>query len=335
MNKQEGAKELIKFADSIFEDYLKNNRLKFKAYDEDELKRKINQYSILCAQICEYYLKALILPNLRSEAFENDSEEEMHDLAVSKSGLKKYSHVLHNMLNSSNLDKEIQTCIKMYLFNNLPHIEAERNEIINQLFGDTNINQIFEKCGAMISLNESSYTSISGLLKQIDGEHGLILNNSNAYVESRYSMISDYKADLKFLSYLCDAIRSSLNLKFKNCIEVGGCSRHIFPDVNTDIYVFFTTGNIRKFVFGDDQRVYITNDDGQLEDVTTSISNFDRVTQNKEQILYVMFTENGKEKLLAYDSDNEVYYFSNENINGLKNMIGDANCLKRKNKNIE
>ncbi len=322
MNKIEGAKELIKSADSIYEDFLiKINKKNFELYDDDELKRKINQYATLYAQICEYYLKALVLPNLANENYEVNSDEEMNFLTVDRNGLRKYNHIFKRIINSSEFDEEVKKNIENYLLNYIPHIELERDNILRKICGEEGIEDVTKYKNLRLILHEDSHPDICQLLDIICGENGLISNNSNAYPESRYAMISNYIADLGFLSVFCDAIRDSLNLKFKNCLKVQGSSRHIFPDAGTNIEIAFDTGNIQKMFFDASEKLWLTNNDGEKLDVIGYVWNYDMISSRETFIDKISFIENGKPRIFIRDKNTGKYIFSNINIKSLENNI--------------
>lgn len=320
MNKIEGAKELIKSADSIYEEFLtKINIENFELYDDDELKRKINQYATLYAQICEYYLKALILPNLTNENYEENSDEEMSFLTFDKNGLRKYNHIFKRIINSNDFDEEVRRYMEIYLLNYLPHIEFERNNVLKEICSEEAFENVTKYKNLRMILNDSSHPDICQLLDIICGETGLISNNSNAYSESRYAMISSYVADLKFLSVFCDAIRESLKLKFKNCFKVQGSKRHIFPDIETNIEIVYDNGNIQNMYLDMHENLWLINDDGKKIDVIGYIWNYDRISDREASINKISFVENGKSKILIRDQSTGEYIFLNNNIKSLEN----------------
>lgn len=330
MNKIDGAKEFIKSADSIYQDFLTRiNINSFELYDEDELKRKINQYSMLYAQICEYYLKALILPNLENANYESNSIDEMNYLANNRNGLKKFNHIFKKIINSDEFDENIKRHIENYLLNNLPQIEYERNNIIKKMCVDEGIADVTEYKNLKLILNENSHKDINELIDIISGNNGFISNNSNAYPESRYAMISNYVADLKFLSVFCDAIRDSLQLKFKNCLRVNGCNRFIFPDSGTNIEITFGTNNTQKMFFDENEQLWITNNNGEKIDVIGYVWNYDMLSSKETIINKVSFMENGKHKILVYDKKSEKYVFVKE-----KNRLLESDVQFTDNHNI-
>lgn len=312
MNKLEGAKNFIQAADCIYEDYIVNMLEEdFTMYDEKELKIKINSYAEQCAKICEYYLKALILPNMKSPNFDVNSDEEMDYIANNKNGLRKYSHIFKKIINSEDFDENIKKNIEYYLLNHLPHFDEERKDITNKIAKQNG--PIFELILShnKLRLFPNSHIDINELLDEISGENGYISENSNAYSESRYSMITDYTADLSFLYVFCEAIRSNLGVKFNNCIEVEETKKHIFIDPGTYIELTFINDDSGSFYFNKNYELFIIDKSKKILDRIGHIWNFNGAKLNNDIIDKIIFIEDGNKRQLTLNKKTGKYYFAN------------------------
>lgn len=323
MNKIDAAKEFIKSADSIYEDFLLNfDYSNLELLDDDEKKRKTNQYATLYAQICEYFLKALLLPNLQNENFDVNSEREMEYLANDRNGLRKFNHIFKRIINDENFDRKIRENIINFLAKKAQFVSDERNNYLDEMLKKAIEN---DDIGLIIALtdpmkryevyfsteNPSYNTKIDAVIDKIIGEeNGEILKNSDIYPKSRYAMIdNDYIANLPFLIDLTNALKDSLKKKFNNCLDVKGCSRHIFPDLDSGINIIYASGNTEIFYLDDKANLWITRPNGDKEDSIAYIWNYNRQTNSRERIEEISYSESGIIKILKYDKIRNSYKF--------------------------
>ena len=336
MNKTEAAIELIKAGDSIYQDWLSDfSEINFETMDNDEKRRKINQYAILYAQIIEYYLKALILPDLKNENYNENSVEEMNFLANDSSGLRKYNHIFKRIIFDSAFDEKIRNMIIDHLANHGEYFSSQRNEYLDEQessflysFGLDETDAIDNEAikNALLSLkkyrlintdNISNDQKLNDLLTKIlDQNNGAIANNSDAYPKSRYAMIDPdrlggYTACLEFLIDFYNAIRNALNYKINNCVNISNCYRHIFPDCDTKITINFVNGSSNFYYFDSAYNLWITDDNGNKIDTVEYIENYDRQTGNWDVIEEIIYIENSKEKRLKYDTKKDKYTYVN------------------------
>ena len=310
MNKLEGAKNFIQAADYIYEDYIVDMLDEdFTMYDENALKIQIHSYAEQCAKICEYYLKALILPNLKSPSFDDNSDEEMDYLVNNKNGLRKYSHIFKKIINSEDFEENIKKEIEMYLLNYLPHFNEERKDITKELSKRLTCGKVYKPAHNELKIFNNPDINLDKLLDEISGENGFISENSDAYPKSRYAMITDYTADLSFLYVFCESIRENLIWKFKNCIEINGTKKHIFIDCDSFIDVIFYDGNVEKFYFDKEYKLYQLNASGN-----NRVAYFGKLNLNRfknDTIDKIIFTEDGNKRQLTLNKKTGKYYFAN------------------------
>lgn len=337
MNKIEAAIEFIKAGDSIFQDYLSRfSEIDFELMDQDERRRKVNQYAILYAQIAEYYLKALILPDLKNVNYEENTVEEMNFLANDSSGLRRYNHIYKRIIFDSVFDNKIRDIIISQLANYSEYFSNEREQYLDEMVTKP---IVIDNTGTEITLtdprrygteiefsikNTNNNQKLRDLLDKIlNPNTGAIAQNSDAYPKSRYAMIDNngYTACLKFLIDFTHAIRYALKYKIKNCVKIVGCSRHIFPDLDTEIIITFDNGNSNSFYFDSLNNLWITNADGTMIDTIGCISNYDTQINNYAVIDEVLFFENGQQKRLKLDKKNGVYTFV-KGIDKKENNLG-------------
>lgn len=317
MNKIEAAIEFIKAGDSIYQDYLSHfSSINFELMAPDERRRKVNQYAILYAQIAEYYLKALILPDLKNDNYVENTDDEMNFIANDSSGLKRYNHIFKRIMFDSAFDSEIRDRIVRELANNGKYFSIERKQYLDELVkGNKIIFPDFREYGAKILFsidNTDNNQKLSNLLDKIlNLNTGAIAQNSDAYPKSRYAMIDNngYTACLEFLIDFTNAIRETIEYKIKNCIRISGCDRRIFPDLDTEIKITFDNGNSDCFYFDSSNNLWITDANGTKIDTIGYIWNYDMQLRNQAVVDEVLFFENGQERRLKLDKKTGDYTF--------------------------
>lgn len=314
MNKIDAAKEFIKAGDSIYQDYLSNiYKIDFEMLDEDEKRRKINQYSILYAQIIEYYLKAIILPDLRNANYSENTDEEMNFLSSSRDGIKKFNHIFKRIIFDPCFDSKIKKMIIDDLANYGKYFEQKREKYLDEVINepmevDNNGTQVTlpdpRKYGLRLIFsteNNDSNQKLNDLLDAIlDLNTGAISSNSDAYPKSRYAMIdnNNYTACLEFLIDFTNAIRRNLKYKFKNCIKVEGCNIHIFPDLDTEVKITLDNGEMEIFYIDLSGDMWIIDSNGKKIDTIGYIWNYSRTSGEHHIIEEVAYIENGEERSL-------------------------------------
>ena len=325
MNKIEAAIEFIKAGDSIYQDYLSHFfEVDFEIMDSDEKRRKINQYATLYAQICEYYLKALILPDLSNDNYTENSVEEMNFLANDSSGLRRYNHIFKRIIFDSSFDDKIRNMIISELANKGNYFSVARKEYLDEALKkpieiDANGGKAVlpdpREYGLNVNFSINNTTNnqkLSNLLDEILNPNiGAIAQSSDSYPKSRYAMIDNgrYTANLEFLIDFANAIREAIPYKIKNCIKISGCCRHIFPNLDTEINIIFDNGNSEAFYLDSSYNLFIINN-GKKVDTIGYIWNYDTQTGTNTVINEVLYNENGQERRLKIDKKTGEYIFS-------------------------
>ena len=333
MNKIEAGKNLIKTADFILESNLAHFDLAHiyeLDLDPEEIRTIINVYATQYAQICEYYLKALILPDLVSPLHEENSEEEAEYLINDRNGLKKYNHIYKRILNDSQFNQEVRKSINQYLWNYLPDIKGDRNKTLQQICKEENLADITKFSGLkmIIDPNSSRKADIVELLDRIIGPVGYIENNSDAYPASRYAMLNSYIADIQFLSTFKDALRNAIQIKYPNYTFASGINRSIFVDSNSALSIVYEDGSHSIMYMDQKNTLWLTRPDSTLEnpiqeDSVGSIrKGYDKQAQKELNIYSIRYIEDGLQKEITRDRNTNIYYYvetSQSNLTKEKN----------------
>lgn len=317
MDKIHGAKNLIKAADSIYDSFLNNlDKIDWSEMDIDEIKRKSDEIGFLLAQICEYYLKALLLPNLTSEDYEEYSDAEMKFLAENnKEGLKKYNHIYRKIINDDKFDEKTRDSIAIYLIEHLSDVREMYESYVKNVKEDVKktapwLSSALDLKPVILDSKLHNDPILKKCFEEIfKDEKGIIANNSNAYPESRYAMLSDYNVDIEFLLVFKNAITGSLRTKFENCFLPGGCSRHIFPDIDSKIVLTYENGDVEVFIYDENGVLWITDNNGLRLDQIGHIWNYNRKTSSNERIQSINYFEESEKKTLKYRPTNGTYIF--------------------------
>lgn len=296
-------KEELMMADQICSDISLDTVLEKAEYithsgmPEDEIKKFYNRFGEQLALACEHYLKAMIISRMHFEGIDNESEEELNKIFNNRDSqgvAKKYSHYFDKLLtsngtallNSSGLQESILIRLAQKL--QLQECKEYNNKRISSWFTD----------------DETDYElSKEELLTKIKGK---VNANAAAYPESRYGMFTTYRADLQFLTCLCETLQEYPTRTLHNCLFIKSMGRHIYPDDNSLISEKRSDGTSIKYIYSDSNMGKLEiiecngikkeelSQDQQFNDMFPNITR----SQNAVEISYV---ENGKSLVVKYD----------------------------------
>ena len=266
---------------------------------EEEKFNFINNLGERLSYICELYLKALLLPNMHFDGIDIESDEELDEIFNGRRGIKKkYSHFFSKMLSSTqtHLPEKLRENILIEL-SKLVHDDTSKR------LGDNYTNASLD---SFLNDNESIKQRERTIKEQLVANSiQLTDNNSDAYPQSRYSMFTDYIADIDYLFNLSNILRDNISLYIPCCLYEAKIGRHIFPDPDSHVtvklnngkegtYYVDSSGNINKFNFY------------KLLDLYPD--------SNSSLIVEVDYIEDGEEKHMKYDNKRHMFVQYNKQI---------------------
>ena len=278
--------------------YKINYNLLFDEGISDEEKINfINNFGERLSYICELYLKALIIPNMHFEDIENESDEELDEIINGNRGIKKkYSHYFKKLLSSPTTN--LPNGLRKYIF-----VELGR------ALHDDNSTETYGKYTTAL-LNSWINGEDKELDEKKDALEGQVINNSieltdsnsDSYPQSRYSMFTDYIADIDYLFNLCEILYKSISQYLKCCLDEPSIGRHIFPDLNSIV--------VEKLSNGHEVKYYI-NSEGKIDK-----SNYYEISDlfpgfSQSNVLEISYTESGIDRIMKFDSQRRMFVQNN------------------------
>ncbi len=272
---------------------------------DDEKQSILNEIGERLAFACEHYLKALIIPHIRFNNVQSESNTELDMIFNSKKdGIKKYSHYFSKILLSSdsalprNLCEHIIIALAWSL--NSEDIRQELKEYsVIKLILDPNASQKeYEK----IEENREQKKQVL-----IDEVEEIIKKNDDAYPQSRYGMFTDYIADIDFLYCFCECLCSTIGLAISNNYYAGNMSTRIFYDSNS---------TITKVYENDITDIFNVDANGIIQ--PRPIDDFGNdicpISLNRPylKVLEYRYVENGVNKVLKFDDRLGLYVSFND-----------------------
>ena len=257
----------------------------------------INNFGERLSYICELYLKALIIPNMHFEDIENESDEELNEIFNGNRGLKrKYSHYFTKLLSSSTT--------------NLP--ERLRKSILIELgraLHDDNSTKTYGKyttalLNSWINVGDKELDEKKDVLEEqvINNSIELTDSNSDSYPQSRYSMFTDYIADIDYLFNLTEILYESISQYIICCVNEKSIGRHIFPDLNSTVVEKLSNGHEVKYYIDSNGKVDKT-DYYEIADLFPNISG--------SKVLEINYTESGIDRVMEFDYQRRMFVQKN------------------------
>ena len=320
----------------------------YKKYREQENnmseEEKDIQKTIIGSQLglaCEYYLKGLIIPNIKIEVPEELEEKvgqltEEQELMLIVSDLEKINKdpVL------SKLDKKQLRLLSKNSIKNIGHsliyllgtktFEDNKNSFLGRLTRLSIIEDMkanfFEKeyldsaKGFMEWFELTKPLEGDGYFSKFDRKIEEEIDSetvSDAFARGRYSIFEDYLPNIDILYKLVYAIRSGIKYQYPNVVEVirddeETVGRYIYPDSEEIIYVYdnSTDSPSREFEMVPDVYFY----DGVMgANWAVKIKKGQQVYRKKDKKSFEEIDEDSTFKKLMDSPSKKIYYNSDSN----------------------